>query len=573
MSGGRYVLGLNLGWHESAAALVRDGELRWLVEQERLSRRKRALGQLPVDAARACLDAEGIALGDVAAVAIGWDFSLTPLAGSKRFSDEGLRRMLFPDARAIPPVRWVQHHRAHAASAYYSCGEDDVAILVVDGAGETQSATLAHGRAGHIEIIDEWPISESLGFVYASAAKWAGLGEWGAGKLMGLAAYGRPRAGIPVERAPGGYRVTLEPIELPNAPSGPRARALLLSFPPEYERAIEGEFSQLFPYVRRTLEDAAAYADFAASVQHALEDAMLGLAEEAVRQTGASTLLLAGGVAMNCSMVGRLAASGLFARIFVPPVATDSGVSLGAALAVACEATPFEPRTLEHAYWSLAIDADEAAAALDAAGLSARRVEEDALPALVARALAAGKIVAWARGRAEIGQRALGARSLLADPRGRASLERLNLIKGREMWRPVAPSVLAEHAGELFDAPLPEPTAFMLCATQILPARRRDVAAVTHVDGSARPHLVERPANEAYWQLIEAFRQETGIPAIVNTSFNLAGEPIVCSARDAVSTFQRADDIDMLVLENFVVERSEGAADSAVSDEAARHRA
>jgi predicted NodU family carbamoyl transferase len=411
-------------------------------------------------------------------------------------------------------------------------------------------------------MLREWPMSQSLGFVYASASKWAGLGEWGAGKLMGLAAYGRPRRGIPVERSSGGYRVPLRAVGEPERETGKRRRPSLLSFPPEYERAIESAFAKIFPYAKRSDEDAVVYADFAASVQDALEDALLGLADEVKRQTGASVLLLAGGVAMNCSMVGRLATSGSFRHIFIPPVASDSGVSLGAALAVASETRPFEPTRLDHAYWSLDVTTADAAAAIDAAGISARRVEEDDLAATVAAEIAAGKIVAWARGRGEIGQRALGARSILADPRDRRSLARLNLIKGREMWRPVAPSVLAERAGELFEAPVGDPSRFMLCAAQVLPARRAAVPAVTHVDGSARPQLVERSANPVYWDLIEAFRRLTGIPAVVNTSFNLAGEPIVCTARDAVSTFRGAKGIDLLVLENFLVTRSDEAGES-----------
>ncbi|MGP0051394.1 MAG: carbamoyltransferase [Solirubrobacteraceae bacterium] len=558
-----YVLGLNLGWHESSAALARHGALRWLVEQERLSRRKRALGQLPAQAARACLQAEGIELADVDAVAIGWDFSLTRFGRSRRFTDEGLHTLLFEGEPSMPPVRWIAHHRAHAASAYWSAGMDDVAILVVDGAGETQSTTVAHGRDGRIELLREWPVSQSLGFVYASASKWAGLGEWGSGKLMGLAAYGRARDGIPVERAEDGYRVPLTVEQLGGSERGAGPRMPLLSFPPEYERAIERQFATLFPYAKCEGDDATAYADFAASVQRALEEAMLGLAIEAKRLTGAPVLALVGGVAMNCSMIGRLAASGLYERIFVPPVSTDSGVSLGAALAVASEHEPFEPTRLDHAYWSLPLDPGEAAAAIEAHRLPARQLAPEDLTRHVAAELAAGKIVAWARGRGEIGQRALGARSILADPRDRRSLERLNRIKGREMWRPVAPSVLAEHATDLFQAPVGEPTRFMLCATQVRPDRRTAVPAVTHVDGSARPQLVERDTNPAYWELIDAFRALTAIPALVNTSFNLAGEPIVCSGADAVSTFLRADGIELLVLENFVVTRPEDRSASA----------
>jgi len=558
------VLGLNLGFHESSAALLLNGSLRWLVEQERLSRRKRALGQPPAAAAQACLDAEGIALDSVDVLAIGWDFSRTPLARSRRFTDEGLRQLLFPEARPdqMPPVRWVPHHLAHAASAYYSSGEDEAAVIVVDGAGETQATTLGRAAGGRIELLREWPTAQSLGFFYASASKWAGLGEWGAGKLMGLAAYGRPGPGLPLRPTADGYELDLEvgAAAEPEEGTGRRPRPPLMSFPPAYEAAVKECFGRRFPYAGRAGEDAISYADFAASVQHATEEAMLSLAAAARRRVDVPALVLAGGVAMNCSMVGRLLRDGPFDRIYVPPVATDAGVALGGALVAARECGApgsFSPRRVDHPYWSLDLDLDSAWRAAAGAGLVARRLSDDQLATCVAEALAAGRIVAVARGRGEIGQRALGARSILADPRDRRCHERLNTIKGREMWRPVAPSVLREHAGDLIEGPVGDPSRFMLAAGQVRPAQRRRVPAVTHVDGSARPHVVDRASNPTYWSLIDRFRGLTGVPVVVNTSFNLAGEPIVCSAADAVSTFRRAEGLDLLVLGELLVTRGE----------------
>jgi len=552
-----YVLGLNLGFHESSAALLRDGELRWLVEQERLSRRKRALGQSPADAARACLAAEGIALEAVDTIAIGWDFSRTPLGRSRRFTDEGLRQLLFPEAHPdhMPAVRWVPHHLAHAACAFHSSGEPEAAVLVVDGAGETQATSLGRADAGGVELVREWPMAQSLGFFYASASKWAGLGEWGAGKLMGLAAYGRPRPGLPLRAVDGGYVLDLDVEPEPPA-DGRRPRPPMMSFPPAYEAAVAAGFAKHFPYAARTGEDTISYADLAASVQLATEEAMLALATEARRVMDVPALVLAGGVAMNCSMVGRLVREGPFERVFVPPVPTDAGVALGGALAVASESARFSPTRIDHPYWSLAVGLESACGAARAAGLVARQLPGEELASEAAGALAAGKIVAVARGRAEIGQRALGARSIVADPRDRRNHERLNVIKGREMWRPVAPSILREHVEELIEGRIGHPARFMLAASPVRPAQRTRVPAVTHVDGSARPHAVDRSTNPFYWSLIERFRQLTGVPAVVNTSFNLAGEPIVCSAADAVSTFTRAEGIDLLVLDDLLVTRA-----------------
>jgi carbamoyltransferase len=336
-----YVLGLNIGPHDAAAALLRDGELRWLVEQERISRRKHAPFEAPTDALRACLDAEGIAAESIDAVAIGWDLRRTPLGGSRRLSPERIRRRLLPELSpdAALPIEWVPHHMAHAASAYHSSGADAAAILVVDAAGEQQATTLARARNGRIEILREWPVSQSLGFFYGYAAEWAGFGRhWGAGKLMGLAAYGRPRPGFVVERRRDGYALLGpdgQPVEDSDWHERTRGRIRLVDMPAGLADTLREQFSRSFPYAPREGEDPIAYADFAASVQQALEEAALGLADEARRHIDASTLLLAGGVAMNCAMVGTLARQASFDRLYVPPVPTDAGVSLGAALVVA----------------------------------------------------------------------------------------------------------------------------------------------------------------------------------------------------------------------------------------------
>jgi predicted NodU family carbamoyl transferase len=558
----RYVLGLNIGFHDASAALLRDGALRWLVEEERLIRRKHAIAQAPAGAVRACLAGEGITLDSVDEIAIGWDFRGTPLGNNKRFTEAGLRRLLFPDnpPDRLPPIRWVPHHIAHAASAYHSCGRDDVAILVVDGAGEDQSATIARGCDGRIEILRQWPVSQSLGFFYTAASRWAGFGDWGTGKLVGLAAYGRPsRDALPLRKRPDGYAFTFPEPELPGL-SDSRAVATLgplVAYYPTFEASVRPAFCGHFPYMAREGEEPIAYADFAATVQDALEEAMFGLVELARREYGLSTVVLAGGVAMNCTMVGRLVDSALFEHVYVPPVPTDAGVSLGAALVAAQESGDFQPTTVDHAYWGEDIALDDAVAAAKAAGLAVRQLPDDALHKHVAQALADGNIVGWARGRGEIGQRALGTRSIIADPRERRSLERLNVLKGREMWRPVAPSILGEHIGEVMAGRVGHPSRFMLAAGAVRADMRQRVPAVTHVDGSARPQLVDRATNPAYWAQIDAFRQLTGVPLVVNTSFNLAGEPIVNTPAEAVSTYVRGPGMDLLVLDQLLVARSE----------------
>lgn len=559
------VLGLNIGFHDSAACVVRNGRLLHFVEQERVSRRKHALAEFPDLAVERCLRAAGIGRDEIDEVAIGWDFRGTRVGHLRRFSEERVIGRLFDGGGRRPPVRWVDHHLAHAASALFACGRLDASILVADGAGESVATSLGVARDGRIEWIEQYPVSQSLGFFYSAATKWAGFGGWGPGKLMGLAAYGRPRCEVPLSADGGGYRIEVDG-ELLTDIGGPRGP--MLNHFAGFEEAISPVFGSCYPFHRRDAEPEIAYADFAASVQHALEESMLTLAGELRRQGGAGTLVLAGGVAMNCSMVGRVVRSGLFDRVYVPPVPIDVGVALGAAFLASYEHGHVPEEPLDHAYWSDRIEEDEAARAIRDAGLASRRLDPDQLAATVARLLARGKVVGWADGRAEIGERALGARSLLADPRRRESLVRLNRIKGREMWRPVAPSVQEEYLDEVMATPVGEPATFMLAAGFLRPAASRLMPAVTHVDGSARPQRVVRAANPAYWTVIDHFRRRTGAAAVVNTSFNVAGEPIVHSAGNAVATFTRAQDIDYLALGPHLVARGEEALGEHVAEHA-----
>lgn len=559
-----YIVGVNIGFHDSSACLLRHGSVRIMVEQERVSRRKRAIAENPADAVRSCLAAEGITSNDVDALAIGWDFRDTPIGRTKRFSDQVLWESLLPDRRRpSSAVRWVPHHLAHAASGFYSSGTSDAAIIVVDGAGERTASTIARGSALGIDVVREWPIAQSLGFFFAAATRWAGFGDWGAGKLMGLAAYGRPRDGLPVRATADGYEIVVDgrPLELSQT-EGRAVRGPMLSQFPDYEKALLGSFAAMFPYAERDVaagEGAIAYADFAASAQEQIEQALLGLATAARTAVDVPTLVLTGGVAMNCSMIGALVRSGVFEHVYVPPVPTDVGVALGAALVVAEQQQPFRPVVIDHPYWSVDITGEQARIVVDAAGLPSATLADDELIRVVAAAIAEGRIVGWSRGRGEIGERALGSRSILADPRSRQTLQRLNTLKGREMWRPVAPSVLSEHLDEVMETPVGHPARFMLAAGTVRRHLRTAIPAVTHVDGTARPQLVDRATNPLYWGLIERFRVLTGIPLVVNTSFNLAGEPIVSSAADAMSTFRRSEDMDLLVLDNMLVARTPDA--------------
>jgi len=569
-----YILGVNIGFHDAAAALLASGSLVNLIEQERVSRKKHAIAQTPALAIKHCLLEAGIGLEDIAEVAIGWDLRMTPMGKSKRFTPERLGQMLFSEldvdseivARVIKNIHWVDHHLAHAMSAYYPSGEKNAAILIVDGAGEHCATTLARGSSNGIEILEQHPINQSIGFYYSSATRWAGFGDWGAGKLMGLASYGRPYDDPALRATDNGYEISING-QLLNFESDDPTLNPILSYFPVFETAVTPTFKKIFPYGPRRKEEAIAYADFAATVQNALEQSILSLARKLRNKTQCSTLVLAGGVAMNCSMIGRLVQAEIFDRIYVPPVPTDVGVALGAALMRAEKNPGFAPTTIDHAYWSVRLNEKDKMfeTTLNELGLTARELPPEDIPTLVANVIAEGKIVGWAQGRCEIGERALGARSIVADPRKRENLEKLNELKGREMWRPVAPSILKEHYNEVMMGKASDPTRFMLAADVVRVDMRQEVPAITHVDGTARPQLVDAMTNDSYWQMINHFRELTGIPLVTNTSFNLADEPIVCTGSDALRTFSKGEGFDLLVVGNIAIAKIKSELDDCIS--------
>ncbi len=551
-----WVLGLNSGGHDSAAALLCNGELIAMAEQERFSRNKRAPMEVPFDAIRYCLDYAGITVEDLVAIGFGLDMKARNewlgLTEQERVIEQKLDdpSCLFPKEvfqyNRLPPIISVRHHMAHAASAFWPSGFDEAAILIADNRGENTSTTLAYGRGADITFLEEYGISVSLGLYYRIATQYPGLykrfGE--VGKLMGLAAYGRPNQRVPLLFSHEG------PVFDGLAPLPPlRGKDI-----PTYRtHQLLDYFSEhCYPFAIGTGEDVMAYANFAASVQQSLEATLLGLVKRLKDTTSSNKLVIAGGVGLNCSANGKIAASGLFDQLFVQPAAHDAGVSLGAALEVTRQLCPnWQPSwVMEHTYWGPAYDQKRINKALDQHQLNYALYDAKELPIRVAEHLAARKIVGWFQGRMEIGPRALGARSLLGNPGTRETLIRLNQIKGREIWRPLAPSVLVENFSDYFTGEHASP--FMIVATQVHPHVQRLIPAVVHVDGSVRPQAVNRSSNERYWKMIRAFADQTGLPLVVNTSFNLEGEPIVNTPEEAIRDFLERD-IDVLALGDALV--------------------
>jgi carbamoyltransferase len=548
-----YILGVNPGPHDGSAALLREGKLVAMAEQERFSRRRHAIGESPASAVRACLAQEGIGLDSVAKIAIGWNAPRLAEIEGIDFNEYELLSWLLGDQvgdlSRLPGIRYIDHHYAHAASAFYTSGMKEAAIIVADGRGEDVSTTLAVGTASGIDVIRTWATDQSLGHFYGWAAEWAGLGQWGTGKLMGLAAYGTARQPMPVRGAADGYTIT--GCAVGSAPV-PYHFALMRS-------RLRAQFrAGNFPFSQGSAADVMAHADFAASAQHALDDALVSLTRYARSVTGLRSLAVAGGVALNCTANGLLARSGAFDEVWIPPVPDDAGVSLGAALAVDRE-TRGEPgpgTRLEHALWGPAFPSPGESLPSDLTGVSIDRYADDELAEAVSRHLAEGRVVGWWQGRSEIGPRALGARSILCDPRQRAAHATVNKLKGRESWRPLSPAVLAEAADRLFAAPLPGIADFMLATWPVKDGARGQVPAAVHVDGTTRPQAVH-PGQGRYRAVIEAFRDRTGIAAILNTSFNFQGEPMVLSPAEAIAGF-RTSQLDVLVLDDIVVRKEIG---------------
>lgn len=537
------VLGVNAVFHDSAAALAVDGEVVAAAEEERFSRRKHgkpplafSTWELPELAARWCLRRAGLTAADLDAVAYSYDPSLA--VGEEGTGDpwEELRttfvrrapRFLATALPGLDPakVRFVPHHVAHAASAYHGAGFPSCAVLVLDGRGEATSHLAGHRRDGGLEVLAAQRLPHSLGLLYEELTDHLGFrrssDEY---KVMAMASYGRPSVLDRLRelvRADGEGGFVTEPV--PWESLAPRL-------------AAGGE------------EWSPLHADLAASVQARLEEVLLELCGWLAERTGERRLAMAGGVALNCVANSRLAREGPFEEIWVQPAAGDSGTALGAATFVS-ERLGAAPRPMRTAALGREWDETELEAWLRAAGVPFERRED--IAAIVAERLAEDRVVAWHQGGSEWGPRALGHRSLLADPRRAENLERLNEIKGREQFRPVAPMVLESRAADVFDGPLPSP--YMLFTQRVRPAWLDRIPAAVHVDGTARVQTVDPASEPLVARMLERFERLTGVPVVINTSLNTAGRPMVDDPRDALECFGSAP-IDFLAIGPLLVSR------------------
>ena len=529
--------GVTLNQHEPNAALIRDGQLIVACEEERFIRVKSPRGHLPLNAVGACLEESGLVMEDV---------DLVVHAG-ETYDDMAVRirdylRHYFGFA---PQLRLINHQLAHLASAFFGSGFDHAMCLSYDAYGDRLSGALAVGGADGLEIIETLPSDNSLGLFYATMTSYLGFrpaeDEY---KVMGLAAYAADGPDLSSFARPvaDGYQVDV---------------GFLRQDPPNssvFEPFYGSRLVDLLGPPRRPGEPPAQrHREIAFSTQRTLEACAVSLVTHLHERTGMSDLCLAGGIALNCSANRIIAALPFVRRLYVQPAASDRGLALGCALQGAFEAgTPV--KGIEHVFTGPTYGSEDYANALKNFGQQYSELADPGETA--ARLLAEGKIVGWFQGRSEYGPRALGNRSIIADPRQARMKDEINVrVKFREEFRPFAPAVLAERAGELFDLTGPSP--FMTVAYPVREGWKARLGAVTHVDGTGRVQTVDAGTAPGFHDLIRRFESATSVPAVLNTSFNVRGEPIVETPADALSTFARSG-IDALVLDRFLVEKPRG---------------
>ena len=588
----RHILGISAYYHDSAAALLSDGKIIAAAQEERFSRKKND-ERFPHHAVAFCLKQSFLTESDLDAVVFydkpiikftrllesylavapsGWSTfprTLPSWLGEKLNLPNTLRYEMprLPDHR---PILFTEHHQAHAASAFFPSPFEEAAVLTVDGVGEWATTTIGVGRGNELDILEELKFPHSLGLLYSAFTAYCGFrinsGEY---KMMGLAPYGEPRFVKAIYdhlvdvKDDGSLQLNLEYFDF--------LRGL---------RMTNSKFNTLFGGLPRQPETPVEqrHMDVARSIQTVTEEIMLRLARHAREMTGQKNLCMAGGVALNCVANGRILREKIFEHIWIQPAAGDAGGALGAALAVwhmhknhPQPRTTMQPDAMQGGFLGPEFSDDEIETVLKSHQAVYRMLDRESLLDEVATLLANERIVGWVQGRMEFGPRALGHRSILGDPRSPHMQSALNLkVKFRESFRPFAPAVLRERAAEFFE--LDEESPYMLLVAPIHPSQRLETSptatglerlkqlrsrlpAVTHVDDSARVQTVTAEQNPLFYAIIKRFEAKTGCPVLMNTSFNVRGEPVVCSPDDAYRCFVNTE-IDFLAIGNFLLERT-----------------
>ena len=599
-----YLLGISAYYHDSAAAIIRDGEIIAAAQEERFTRIKHD-DAFPINAVKYCLNEAGIELKDIAAIAfyekpfikferlletylafapaglLSFIKSMSIWTRQKLFIKKSIRENLRElDDEAVKTIRFLfpDHHLSHACSSYFSSGFEEAAILVVDAVGESTTTSIFYAQSNQLTLIRRQGFPHSLGLLYSAFTYWLGFrvnsGEY---KLMGLAPFGN-RDSDEVERFKKIIRDNLLKIY---EDGSIWLNQKYFTYATGFRMVDDEKWETLFGFPRRSDKDELAqhHADLAMAIQDITEEILLKLARHAREITGSKNLCLAGGVALNCVANSKILNSGLFENIFVQPAAGDAGGALGAAQAawyiyfgnqVAIKSSE---EILKHSYLGPGFSCESIEETLKRSGIIYIKPEKEKLFTETAKLIADGNIAGWFQGRMEFGPRALGNRSILADPRNTEMQKRLNLkTKFREGFRPFAPAVKIESAKDWFC--IDEASPYMLFVHELRtkiskPAQfdqlsiedklsfpKSPLPAITHADYSARIQTVSGQSNEKFWNLLDAFYQLTGCPVLINTSFNVRGEPIVCTPGDAISCFMGSG-MDVLVIGDFILIKSD----------------
>ena len=571
------LLGIFHSHSDPSAALIVDDTVVAFVEEERLSRVKHASGAFPTRAIRSVLKHGGLALTDVGAIVQAWDCTKYDNGQVERHYDEINRSYPTTDAdrayqhnllrqnrsetqralirRALrhefgdvelPEIHFVNHHLAHACASFFSSGFDEALVMSVDGSGEEITTSWWHGKGGTLELLHEIKIPHSLGWVYSAFTEYLGFEAYdGEYKVMGLAAYGSANPDVQ-----GKVAQLLWPDDHGGYETDPM---LLTRGPHSWSHYFSDELVRHMgrPPGWRDQQVTDWHKDVAFAVQQRLEDIVFSMARYWTRKTGVRRLCISGGVGLNVKMNGNLFHSGIVDDVFAYPLCADHGQAIGAALAYRYQLAGLTNRRLTNLYLGPGFGDEEIERVLKDCRAGYRKCENIAHD--TAALLAKGKVVGWFQGRIEAGPRALGARSILADPRNEAARDRVNsAIKYRELWRPFCPSMTRQGAKRYFDNYTDAP--FMAITFRANDRAKAEIPAVVHVDGTSRPQIVDEQSNPRYHGVIAEFNRLTGVPCILNTSFNIKGEPIVCTPQDAMRTYF-ATGLDALAIGNCLLEK------------------
>lgn len=542
------ILGLN-GWtergHDGGASILENGKLTYAIEEEKLIGLRHAYDRIPSESIKLILKARQLTLDDMDIISIGWDYPILYEMLSRKFiSKDEMSLELFGTEKYAKKIEYVNHHQAHAFSAFYPSNFNEALVLIIDGQGEYMATSIfeAHRETGEMKLLYETNIS--LGYFYAGITKHIGFSGGQEGKTMGLASYGKPeylkelKKYIDIDK-----EGNLKCVFSVKKHSKDEEEETLQSWSKLLTNIIlprEGRINDVD-------ENIIPYANLAASAQVLLEEILKKLVTKYYNQTKIGNIVIAGGVGLNCTSSSEIEKLPFVEGVFIQPAANDGGISLGSAIKVAVEKgekidiemIPY----LGPEYFDTEIEKE-----LKNSNLQYKKVNN--IESVIAKLLTKQKIVANFQGRLEFGPRALGNRSLLASPITDEMLIRLNTLKGREIWRPLAPAVLYEEQSKYFNYEKFTPHMTKTC--EVLLEQQTNLKAITHVDGTARIQSVTRKYNERFYKIISEFYKLTGIPVVINTSFNVKGEPIVCNPKDAIRS-AKVMNLDYLAIGNFIV--------------------